>query len=121
MEPCSTAHSSMQLQACQGPLSQALRLHLNHRSLLCSWCSGREQQPQPEASDSDGEAAAPGPGSWENHPELAAAVVVHHETILRLKRILLAYTCAFRCYALASLGLLHPLQVLPGHHRCCAR
>jgi hypothetical protein len=29
---------------------------------------------------------------WSKSPEHAAAIVVHHETILRLKRILCTYT-----------------------------
>ena len=37
---------------------------------------------------------------------------MHHETILRLKRILLAYMCASAKSVLASLGLLHS-------PRCC--
>jgi hypothetical protein len=28
---------------------------------------------------------------WQQHPEHAGAIVVHHETILKLKRILLTY------------------------------
>ena len=103
------------------PSESSFQLRVNHCSLLCSWCSGREQQSQPEASDSEGEGAAPGPGSWEKHPELAAAVVVHHETILRLKRILLAYTCA-------SAAMLWPLGAAAPAERaawlpqgCCAR
>lgn len=31
------------------------------------------------------------PVDWQQHPEHAGAIVVHHETILKLKRILLTY------------------------------
>jgi len=55
--------------------------------------SAWQARAQPEASDSDGEADTPAPPSWDQHPETAAAVIVHHESILRLKRVLLAYTC----------------------------
>jgi hypothetical protein len=31
------------------------------------------------------------PVDWQQHPEHTGAIVVHHETILKLKRILLTY------------------------------
>lgn len=56
------------------------------------WAS--ERQSQPDAVESDDEGGAAGPINWDKFPEQAAAVIVHHNSILRLKRMLLTYTCA---------------------------
>jgi hypothetical protein len=41
------------------------------------------------------------PPDWQRHPELAGAVLIHHEAIMRLKRVLLSY-CRVRASRLAS-------------------
>lgn len=43
------------------------------------------QLQQPQGQDADDAV------DWHEHPEHAGAIVVHHETILKLKRILLTY------------------------------
>lgn len=60
---------------------------------LCSEAARSQQQqrqPQQESSEEqmeEGDMAV----DWTNSPEHAGAIVVHHETILKLKRILLTY------------------------------
>ena len=44
------------------------------------------QQPPPAGQDVADDAV-----DWNDHPGYAGAIVVHHETILKLKRILLTY------------------------------
>lgn len=56
--------------------------------------SASQQQQQQQAA-----AAAP---DWQRHPELAGAVLIHHEAIMRLKRVLLTY-CKVRSDRLVSL------------------
>lgn len=51
----------------------------------CCCCSDMNQLQQQQGQDAD-EAV-----DWQQHPEHAGAIVVHHETILKLKRILLNY------------------------------
>jgi hypothetical protein len=41
------------------------------------------------------------PPDWQRHPELAGAVLIHHEAIMRLKRVLLAY-CRVRASRLVA-------------------
>jgi TolA-binding protein len=42
------------------------------------------------------------PPDWQRHPELAGAVLIHHEAIMRLKRVLLTY-CKVRSDRLVAL------------------
>ncbi len=46
------------------------------------------RQAKEAASSQGGEDA---PFEWSGHPEHFAAVIIHHETIIKLKRILLTY------------------------------
>jgi hypothetical protein len=48
-------------------------------------CSDMNQLQQQQGQDTDDQV------DWQQHPEHAGAIVVHHETILKLKRILLTY------------------------------
>jgi len=52
----------------------------------------------PSASQQQGAA----PPDWQRHPELAGAVLIHHEAIMRLKRVLLTY-CKVRSDRLVAL------------------
>ena len=53
-------------------------------TVVCS----RSALPQLEEEGEEAEAAGP---DWSTVPEKASAVVIHHESILKLKRILLTY------------------------------
>jgi TolA-binding protein len=53
-----------------------------------------QQQPQQQQQQQ--------PLDWQRHPELAGAVLIHHEAIMRLKRVLLTY-CKVRSDRLVSL------------------
>lgn len=52
---------------------------------LSNCCSDMNHLQQQQGQDADD------PVDWQQHPEHAGAIVVHHETILKLKRILLTY------------------------------
>jgi hypothetical protein len=60
----------------------------------------QQQQPPPEDADANAASAAAAP-DWQRHPELAGAVLIHHEAIMRLKRVLLTY-CKVRADRLAA-------------------
>ncbi len=56
----------------------------------------RLQQQQQQTTQAGGDGigdGAMGPDDWREAPELAAAIVVNHASILQLKRILLNYLC----------------------------
>lgn len=68
----------------------------------------QRQQQQQDAAGGDGDAGAAGGEDdadadeaaavdWQQHPEHTGAIVVHHETILKLKRILLTYMYVCCC------------------------
>jgi hypothetical protein len=51
-----------------------------------------------------GAAAASGAVDWAQYPEAAAAVVIYHELIMKIKRILLVYMCVSACAGLRAWG-----------------
>ena len=61
-------------------------------------CTGREVRAQEDQDQEEGP-SQPGPSGrqtgagvdWAQHPEAAAAVVIYHELIMKIKRILLVY------------------------------
>lgn len=69
--------------------------------MLHSWCrEAHEQQAQERNADQEaGSSGRPAAGDgnsstldWQQYPEAAAAVVIFHELIMKIKRILLTYT-----------------------------
>lgn len=79
------AHSTEQLP----DISRVQTYGVHHSMVVCVLyviaCSDMNQLQQQQGQDTDD------PVDWQQHPEHAGAIVVHHETILKLKRILLTY------------------------------